>query len=204
MWLGTTVWNGIALEHMLHKDRDLSLGIVAPRTMPGTWCEGEKRGGRAGERQGLCPCRVQDKVGTCYLYICLQVFKSGRQGLSFAHTLRPIVKGYIKATGLAQEMQVGLNQMPMHSDGCCCCQQGESTTVRCSVSQAVATPLVVASPPGLLSPAGESAFSDTSSPLALCLTWKSSHVPRKSFMMRKGESNNSSLLLPSSSSPISP
>lgn len=53
MWLGTTVWNGIALERMLHKDGDLALGIVAvlpaPRTMPGTWCEGEKR--RRGEER---------------------------------------------------------------------------------------------------------------------------------------------------------
>lgn len=55
MWLGTTVWNGIALEHMLHKDRDLSLGVFpAPRTMLGTWCEGKKRRveeGRDGGRE---------------------------------------------------------------------------------------------------------------------------------------------------------
>lgn len=44
----------------------------------------------------------------------------------------------------------------------------------------------VASLPGLLSPAGKSAFSDMPSPLAPCSTWKSRYVPFKPFMERKG------------------
>ena len=75
--------------------------LLAPRTMPGRRCEGEKEGVAEGGKKAsvLVELRIQVYV------ICLRVFKSrGGDCACMSVPLGPLLRTTIKAMGDAQEM----------------------------------------------------------------------------------------------------
>ena len=79
--------------------------LLAPRTMPGRRCEGEKEGVAEGRKKASVLVELRIQVGPGIYVICLRVFKSrGGDCACMSVPLGPLLRTTIKAMGDAQEM----------------------------------------------------------------------------------------------------
>ena len=79
--------------------------LLAPRTMPGRRCEGEKEGVAEGGKKASVLVELRIQVGPGIYVICLRVFKSrGGDCACMSVPLGPLLRTAIEAMGDAQEM----------------------------------------------------------------------------------------------------
>lgn len=142
-----------------HQEQCLALGMKEKR-------KGEVKRGERDRHRSLSLQSLRSSRDLLCIYLFTDTLSlEGRECLSFACVFRPIIQNHIKATGDAQELWVGLNHMLN--------KYALVVIVTLVVVAAVSSrkaPLPatlsrrwywccwgVASPPGLLSPAGKSA-----------------------------------------------